>query len=387
MKEDRAFLGFSFLMLILALNQFGVSLQMFYLPIDFSAATLWFQIQYVAMSLMIFAIAFFIYLLLRFRLKTVVIFLSLIFSLILAPLVFTPYFGTIDSGEMGNLILTPGIITHAIFFFLCIISIYCVVLLFLPFLSGERGRNITLYLIFAFGGIILLILGAVEVVMDIGIIPYIPFRLFSLGAILWAFIGAAMLLIHFYGVKASLQRISVHLNETKKELAKKGKMAITDSLTGLYNRGFFDESLEAELQDSLKQNKSLSLLMMDLDGFKRINDKLGHQTGDTVLSEISFIIKRSSRASDLPARYGGEEFAVILPNTNIAEARMVGERIRQSIEDVNFILEGKPAATITISIGAAPLKATDLSDDLIKRADKALYTAKKRGGNKVSTAK
>ena len=223
--------------------------------------------------------------------------------------------------------------------------------------------------------------------MDWGLIPGITFRLSSVGAIFWALVGATVVLIYFYEARVSLRKVMIHLSETKKELDKKGKMAINDGLTGLYNRSFFDESLNAEVQDSIKNNRSLSLLMMDLDGFKAVNDTLGHLMGDYVLSKIATVIKNSSRASDLPSRYGGEEFAVILPNTNVSEARMVAERIRGSIEGIDFIVEGKPTTSVTISVGIASLKGSEMAKDIIDRADKAIYAAKGRGGNKVSVSK
>jgi diguanylate cyclase (GGDEF)-like protein len=123
--------------------------------------------------------------------------------------------------------------------------------------------------------------------------------------------------------------------------------------------------------------------MMDLDGFKRVNDTLGHLIGDSVLAEISAVIRRSARGSDLSARFGGEEFAVILPNTILSEAHEVAERIRRKIEDINFVVEGKPDTSVTISVGVATLRGTDLAKDLLDRADKALITAKKLGKNTV----
>jgi diguanylate cyclase (GGDEF)-like protein len=188
-----------------------------------------------------------------------------------------------------------------------------------------------------------------------------------------------VVLVHFYETRTSLKDVLVNLTETKRELEHKELLAITDGLTGLYNRGFFDESLEEEVTDSIRNNKSLSIIMMDIDGFKAVNDTLGHTIGDSVLAEISAVIKRNARGSDLPSRYGGEEFAVILPNTNIHEAYEVSERIRRTIREIRFVVEGKPDTCVTISAGVTTLKGTDLAIDFLARADKALMSAKARG--------
>ncbi len=386
-RGEKAFFGFSLISFVVALNQFAVGMQTFVFPFDFSASFLWLKIQYVAMAVLIFSSVYFVYLLLERKIKAPMIYASLLVSLLFIPLVFSPFFGEagIDSG--GGFIFNPKIVPFAIAAILIAVTIYCLVILILPYFLGDRGKKVMVYFLYAVGGLVLLTFGILEIFMDWGLFPDVTFRLSSIGAVFWVLAGATVVLIYFYEARMSLSKVMIRLSETKKELDRKGKMAINDGLTGLYNRGFFDESLNAEVQDSIKKNKSLTLLMMDIDGFKVVNDTLGHLMGDYVLSEIAAVIKNSSRASDLPARYGGEEFVVILPNTNVSEARMVAERIRENIEGIDFVVEGKPKTSITISVGIASLKGSDLTKDIIERADKALYAAKKRGGNRVSVSK
>ena len=386
-RGEKAFFGFSLISFVVAVMQFAEGMQMFTLPLHFSASVLWFKVQYVAIAILIFSSVYFVYLLLGRKTKSPMIYVSFFISLLLIPLIFSPLFGEVVINSGGVFVFNPDIVPFVIMAILIAVMIYCLVLLVIPYFFGDRGKKVMVYFLYALGGCILLIFGMIEVFMDWGLIPGITFRLSSVGAIFWALVGATVVLIYFYEARVSLRKVMIHLSETKKELDKKGKMAINDGLTGLYNRSFFDESLNAEVQDSIKNNRSLSLLMMDLDGFKAVNDTLGHLMGDYVLSKIATVIKNSSRASDLPSRYGGEEFAVILPNTNVSEARMVAERIRGSIEGIDFIVEGKPTTSVTISVGIASLKGSDMAKDIIDRADKALYAAKGRGGNKVSVSK
>jgi diguanylate cyclase (GGDEF)-like protein len=386
-RREKAFFGFSLISFVVALNQFAVGMKTFLFPFDYSASFLWLKIQYVAMAILIFSSVYFVYLLLERKIKAPMIYATFLVSLLLIPLVFSPFFGEVGIDSEGGFIFNPKIVPFAIAAILIVVTIYCLVLLLIPYFLGKRGKKVMVYFLYAVGGLILFTFGILEISMDWGLISQVPFRLSSVGAVFWVLAGATVVLVYFYEARISLKKVMIRLSETKKELDKKVKMAINDGLTGLYNRGFFDESLNAEVQDSIENNRSLTLLMMDLDDFKAVNDTLGHLMGDYVLSEIAAIIKNNNRASDLPARYGGEEFAVILPNTNISEARMVAERIRENIEAIEFIVEGKPKTSITISVGIAPLKGSDLASDLLGRADKALYAAKKRGGNSVSVSK
>lgn len=167
--------------------------------------------------------------------------------------------------------------------------------------------------------------------------------------------------------------------DTKEEL---GTALSLDPLTQLYDRGIFDESLGRILAESEEKGLPVSLLMIDIDDFKLINDKHGHQVGDSVLTAVAKRIKSQVRETDLAARYGGEELVVILPNTLIDKAQHMAERIRKGIEHDE--IEG---VKVTVSIGIAEGHAPKLHEKiLIEEADKALYQAKKKGKNRVVLA-
>jgi diguanylate cyclase (GGDEF)-like protein len=159
------------------------------------------------------------------------------------------------------------------------------------------------------------------------------------------------------------------------------KLSITDGLTRLYNYRHFLEHLESEIQRAQRYNLSFSLIMMDLDEFKRVNDTHGHLVGNEVLKKISKILMENIRRSSFVARYGGEEFCLILVETGKEEAKEVGERIRKLVEK-----EGEQLFYVTVSMGIScyPEDATS-STELIQLADKALYIAKREGGNRVHT--
>ncbi len=165
-------------------------------------------------------------------------------------------------------------------------------------------------------------------------------------------------------------------------------MAITDELTQLYNRRYFHSSLNQEISRSKRHGHSISLLMLDIDFFKRVNDNYGHQVGDEVLVGVSETIKLATRLSDIVSRYGGEEIAIILPETDISGAMECAEKIRKNIEERNFKTDKDKDFGVTVSIGAFSIDHIDSeianeADNLIKAADQALYGAKANGRNKV----
>ncbi len=162
-------------------------------------------------------------------------------------------------------------------------------------------------------------------------------------------------------------------------------LAITDALTGLYNHRYFQERLSEEINRVERYGHPLSLIMLDIDFFKRYNDTFGHVMGDTLLSELATIMKKNVRKIDIVSRYGGEEFIIILPETGIDEAEAVAEKIRKSVEDFNFSIEVlKPVDwKLTISAGVAALNKGISKTDFIKFADQAMYSAKGEGKNKV----
>ncbi|CAM3916184.1 PleD family two-component system response regulator [Pseudomonas wadenswilerensis] len=161
----------------------------------------------------------------------------------------------------------------------------------------------------------------------------------------------------------------------------------SDGLTGLSNRRHFDEYLELEWRRAMREQAQLSLLMIDVDYFKSFNDTFGHLAGDEALRKVAEAIRAScARPSDLPARYGGEEFALVLPNTSPGGARLVAEKLRQTVASMNIAhTMPNPDSVLTVSIGLATLTPGIGSHcrQLISAADKGLYLAKNNGRNQV----
>jgi len=165
------------------------------------------------------------------------------------------------------------------------------------------------------------------------------------------------------------------------------EMAVTDALTGLYNRRYLETQLTQLIEQSADRGKGLSLLTLDIDFFKSVNDTYGHDAGDRVLQEVAGRIRGSVRSVDLACRTGGEEFVVVLPGADLAIAEKVGERIRKAIAAKPFMLGPGSHLTVTASLGVSSLASMqDTVEDLLKRADRALYRAKREGRNRVVPA-
>lgn len=185
-----------------------------------------------------------------------------------------------------------------------------------------------------------------------------------------------------------IQQITEHIGtvfDRKSTYIHMQKMSLTDALTGLSNRRLFDYALSREYKRVKREGKALSLLMLDIDYFKKINDSYGHGAGDLVLGELGTLLAASLRGTDVAARYGGEEFAVILPDTGRNEAMMIAERLREEVAGRKFISTGIEL-TITISIGIATYEEKGdagiaSAQALIWAADQALYRAKQLGRN------
>jgi len=167
------------------------------------------------------------------------------------------------------------------------------------------------------------------------------------------------------------------------------KHATLDALTGFYNRNQLEERIKQEVANAKRQKAPLCGIMTDIDYFKNVNDTYGHAVGDLVLKDIAKIIRGQLREYDIAGRYGGEEFSILLPFTKIDEAQKVAERLRASIEnkvvDISKVNPDSDTKTIqvTISLGIYEMKEDDNDEDLLKKADKALYQAKNTGRNKV----
>ena len=156
------------------------------------------------------------------------------------------------------------------------------------------------------------------------------------------------------------------------------KSAVNDSLTGLFNKGYFNEYLEREIARAVRKQLTFSLIMIDIDHFKLVNDVHGHHRGDYALETLADILRVSKRNADVIARIGGEEFIMFLPDTDISGAYTLAERIRNSVESFPFEEIGR----MTVSLGVTEFINTDDNDSILKRVDSALYKAKERGRNR-----
>lgn len=164
-------------------------------------------------------------------------------------------------------------------------------------------------------------------------------------------------------------------------------LSVTDDLTQLYNSRFLNETLRKETKRSVRGGHSLSLLFIDLDGFKRINDSHGHLLGSRALIEAADIIKSSARETDIAARFGGDEFAILLPETSTEGALSVARRIRDRISRHGFLAEQGPGNRITASIGVATYPdVAETAEGLLQAADAAMYRVKVQGKNSIHVA-
>lgn len=188
--------------------------------------------------------------------------------------------------------------------------------------------------------------------------------------------------------KQKLEKVVSELKNVLKEKEQLVKeleiMAHTDGLTGINNRSRFFSLAEHEFNGCIRYQQALSIIMIDIDHFKKLNDSYGHTAGDYVLKETSYIIQQNLRKADVLARYGGEEFIILLPMAPISQVLFVAERIRESVESMPLAFNCQILNTTTISLGASEINKDDTKiTDIIERADKALYMAKNRGRNRV----
>ncbi len=179
------------------------------------------------------------------------------------------------------------------------------------------------------------------------------------------------------------------LKQLKQELEKSQQEAQTDALTSLINRRGLEKRLELERIRARQNDAPFSIIMVDIDHFKRINDNFGHLVGDSLLRSIALLLKDHLRRNDIAARYGGEEFLILLPETGVEGAGAVGEKIRKTLSTKEWKLKenGKNMGKITVSMGIASYKFNEPEKNLIKRADDALYLAKTRGRDRIFTEK
>jgi len=181
-----------------------------------------------------------------------------------------------------------------------------------------------------------------------------------------------------------LERENLELTSRNSALA---EISSRDSLTGLFNRRYVLDKIEIELNRALRHGTAMSLLLLDIDHFKQVNDSFGHMAGDDVLRNVGTVLKESCRVYDVPGRYGGEEFCLMLPQTGLQNTMTVAERIRSRVEG-NTLHVGEGKVRITTSIGVAgiessPEQGVNTALSLIDRADRALYSAKNLGRNRI----
>jgi diguanylate cyclase (GGDEF)-like protein len=154
--------------------------------------------------------------------------------------------------------------------------------------------------------------------------------------------------------------------------------AVHDSLTGIFNKGYFSEYLQYEIARAIRKQMPFSLIMLDIDHFKLVNDTYGHRRGDYALKTLAEVVRKSKRNADVLARIGGEEFILLLPDTRLSDASRLAERVRKSVEDFPFEEIGK----LTVSLGVTEFTQTDNHESILKRVDSALYLAKANGRNR-----
>lgn len=183
-------------------------------------------------------------------------------------------------------------------------------------------------------------------------------------------------------VAVRIKRQADHLRVANAQLA---ALSATDELTGIYNRRHLDRRLEEEVARANRHGAALTYLMVDVDHFKRVNDRFGHQEGDRVLQMVAHVMRQSSRISDIVGRYGGEEFAVIAPASPLAAGAVLGERIRANVAAQEIRLNDEPVQ-VTVSVGIAEYHPSESADSLVATADRALFAAKAAGRNRVVTA-
>jgi diguanylate cyclase (GGDEF)-like protein len=190
-------------------------------------------------------------------------------------------------------------------------------------------------------------------------------------------------------IKQLQERLRETQRKTEEQSRRLEEQSVTDALTGLKNRRFFDERLEEEFKRAQRYRDFLSLIMIDLDHFKEVNDRFGHPAGDVVLREAAALIRASIRDPDICARYGGEEFAVILPKTSMSGALAVAERVWRALAAKEYAVppdaSGEGTVKVTASVGVAfyPAKEITAGALLLRAADEALYKAKQAGRNSI----
>ena len=201
-----------------------------------------------------------------------------------------------------------------------------------------------------------------------------------------AFIVFTSLIGVLYGFsnKRQLQEIEKQRNQLVLDEAKLRALTVRDPLTGLYNRRYMEETFDREIQRAIRKQQQLCVIMADVDGFKEINDSVGHVLGDKVLIKVSALLMKNVRASDVPCRFGGDEFCMILPDCTLEEGIRRAEALRRVIERLGEDVEAK-IDRVTLSLGVAAMPESGITREaLLAAADSALYSSKRAGRNRVN---
>ena len=180
-----------------------------------------------------------------------------------------------------------------------------------------------------------------------------------------------------------MQNGLLKIEQIQNKLEEKNSQAIKDPLTDLFNRRYLDEISDNIISLAHRLSNHTSILMIDIDNFKHVNDIFGHDIGDKVLKTLAKLFLNTVRKSDIPIRFGGEEFIIILPNADAKNAQIIAEKLRTKIEKLVIKIKKNIEVTFTISIGVSEIRATDTFKTALKRADEALYEAKSNGKNKT----
>jgi diguanylate cyclase (GGDEF)-like protein len=224
------------------------------------------------------------------------------------------------------------------------------------------------------------------------------------GSLAFALMGLGLLGVSFWtvngvalGMAAQSVLLSMALGERMRRLKRETdrlqrsqarylELSLTDGLTGLYNKRYFSSKLASEAEHAERIERPLSLLFLDLDDFKRVNDEGGHPLGDAVLKDLAAAMGETVREGDIACRYGGEEFVVIMPGTGREEAAAAAERLRGLVAERPLPRDARLSVPVTISVGVAELRPGEGAEALVERADAAMYEAKRRGKNRVELA-
>lgn len=224
-------------------------------------------------------------------------------------------------------------------------------------------------------------------------VPYAALTVFGINVL---YAGLTLVLMYFFNlwvcltlpVASSIGTITIcyaiKYIVTSRDYEHTYKLAVTDGLTDMYNHRYFQEQMKLNIENAKRYNTPFSLIMVDIDFFKKFNDKYGHQSGDAVLRQVAQTIKKNIRSTDIPCRYGGEEMSVILTNTKKEDAALVAQKICEAVRNREFELATGDWTHVTISLGVAtmPYDGEDVQQ-LIEYADKCLYIAKENGRNQV----